>query len=117
MASESSGSIVIPTLYHLALPPHLPCKEAARLDKIGSGIVERLTETALTLSRLEDSPSSQLWRSIWDSLEICRLLNRDGKLDRDTLLTAFEDLKRDGVELILHIAKQNTGITIRKVNE
>jgi hypothetical protein len=45
-------------------------------------------------------------------LESSMTLNRGGRLNQTTLLTAFRDLEINGI-LVLHVAEQNAGLLIR----
>jgi hypothetical protein len=49
-------------------------------------------------------------------LESSMTLNRGGRLNQTTLLTAFQDLEINGI-LVLHVAGQNAGLLIRRSTE
>jgi hypothetical protein len=49
-------------------------------------------------------------------LESSVILNRGGRLNQTTLLTAFQDLEINGI-LVLPVAEQNAGLLIRRSTE
>jgi hypothetical protein len=108
--------MLLDALYHISMPACLPGKEMAGLEKIGTMLVERLMDVARTFSRLDSSLSTHVWEGICRSLEICRNINRGGRLNINTLLHAFRNLEHD-VVLIIHVAAQNAAVTIRRTKE
>jgi hypothetical protein len=97
---------------HLVLPPKLPQSRDADIEDIESQIIIRLLDATGILKTLANGKSAEAWDHVWASLETCRVVNDDGRLNRATLQDAFQTLqKREG--LILHVAEQNAGILIR----
>ena len=54
-----------------------------------------------------------VWDTVRRSLETCRTVNQAGRLNKASLLTAFQQLGGQDV-LTLHIAEQNAGLLIRR---
>lgn len=55
----------------------------------------------------------KLWDNIRSSLQVSRLVNTGGKLNRSSLLHEFRSLGRNDV-LILNVVEQNAAILIRQ---
>lgn len=100
---------------HIALPSRLPGRQDTRLDRVERGLVERLLDTTVKLSRLPHNDSVE-WESLRRSLEICRRVNSGGRLTKTSLWTALRELQgRDFIAL--HITEQNAALIIRLQEE
>jgi hypothetical protein len=98
---------------HLVLPPKLPGKRDGEIEEIENHLTKRLLNAADILKGLSSNESAEAWDCIRRSLEICSIVNEDGRLNKTSLLDAFRRLKhKDGV--ILHVAEQNAGLLIRQ---
>lgn len=97
---------------HLVLPPRVPGGEDADIEAVSGNVLTRLIRACETVSELTDPPWSEAFRSLQSSLFTCRLLN-GAYLDRSAMLERFRDLEQDQT-LILHVAKQNAALLIRR---
>jgi hypothetical protein len=101
---------------HITLPPRLPGRQDTRLDRVKRGLVERLLDAIVILSRLPHNDSADEWESLRRSLETCRRVNSGGRLTKISLLTALRELQ--GQDFIaLHITEQNAALIIRLQEE
>lgn len=110
------SSLFESTVNHVVLPPRLPGKEESRLDQIENALINRLLDATCTLRDRANSEFSEKWERIRYALQICKVVNDGGKLDKTSLVTEFRRLKRNDL-LILHIAEQNAGLLIRRCHE
>jgi hypothetical protein len=98
---------------HLVLPPKLPGKRDCDIEEVERHLTTRLLNATNTLRDLSSDDSAKAWDSIHRSLEICNIVNQDGRLNKKSLLDAFRGLQhKDG--LILHVAEQNAGLLVRQ---
>ena len=119
MAARSAGlhtTIWESLTHHVVLPPRLPGRQESRLDSIDQGLNEGLLESARLMRDLMEDLFRDQWDDVRRILLSCKLLHRGGKLTKATLLSAFRGLKGDDA-LILHIAEQNAGLIIRKLQQ
>ena len=98
---------------HVALPPKLPHKADESFETVHQELLSRL----LCAVRIVSDATTTDLLSIWDStrrvLQTCKELNAGGKLNKSSLLTAFNGLKPDDL-LILHVTEQNSGLLIHR---
>jgi hypothetical protein len=110
------GDLLESLFNHIALPPRLPGRQDIRLDRVERGLVERLLDATVNLSRLPHNDSVNEWGSLRRSLETCRRVNSGGRLTKTSLLTALRELQgRDFIAL--HITEQNAALIIRLQEE
>lgn len=98
---------------HLVLPPKLPGREDANLEDLSQDFVQRLLASCAKLESFVLSDLGQIISSLRHSLRVCGELNR-GRLDRKSLISAFQTIKEQ--PLILHVVEQNTALLIRLDN-
>lgn len=115
-SSASSPSLIELIFNHVALPPRLPGKQEDRIDHIEGALTDRLLAASRTLKNLTSVEFSNDWDCIRRSLEICKTVNAGGRLNKTSLLKEFRSLERKDL-LILHVAEQNAGLTIRRYQE
>jgi hypothetical protein len=114
--AASPGDFLQSLFNHIALPPRLPGRQDTRLDRVERGLVERLLDATVKLSRLPHNDSVDEWESLRRSLETCRRVNSGGRLTKTSLLTALRELQgRDFIAL--HITEQNAALIIRLQEE
>jgi hypothetical protein len=101
---------------HVALPSQLPGTEDARIDEISNGLIIRLLDASRHLKDLTTSDLYFPWDSIRRSLQTCKTLNLGGKLNSESLVSAFRALQHNEI-IILHISEQNAGLLIRRDHE
>ena len=111
---SASLSTILESLFnHVALPPQLPGKEENRIEQIEHALTVRLLDASRTFRDLTNDEFSNQWDCIRRSLQICKVVNAGGKINKSSLVTEFRSLERKDL-LILHIAEQNAGLTIRR---
>jgi hypothetical protein len=100
---------------HLVLPPKLPGKQDHDLDSVGSEILVRLIQATKTLDGLEGHSQDQEspWSSVRQSLLRCQSLHDSGRLEKQSLVSEFVQLKHNR-PLILHITEQNAAVIVRR---
>lgn len=96
---------------HVGLPPCLPGKQEEGLDEIEDALAVRLLNACRALRDLTEGELSQQWDRIRKILQICRVVNAGGKLDKASLSSEFQTLERKDL-LILHLTEQNAGLLI-----
>ncbi|KAL7807758.1 hypothetical protein V8C44DRAFT_351181 [Trichoderma aethiopicum] len=97
---------------HAVLPPKTPGAKEDDYDAISSEFLKRLLNACEKLKHLAAPPLADALRSLSESLQACRALNR-GRLDKEALLKQFSLLKPD-VTLVCHVVEQNAAILIRR---
>jgi hypothetical protein len=107
-----STSMIESVFNHVVLPPRLPGRQEADLDNVTLALTQYLVDASRRMGILLNGQFGSEWDSVRRLLECSRLLNLRGRLDRNSLLTAFRELEVNGL-LILHIAEQNAGMLIR----
>lgn len=98
---------------HIGLPPRLPGKQEEGIDEIEEALTVRLLNACRALSGLTEGELSQQWDRTRKILQICKVVNAGGKLDKASLLSEFQALERKDL-LILHVTEQNAGLLIRR---
>ena len=101
---------------HVFLPPQIPGKNDASLPGLSEAFFNALIRAVLTLRDSGDGKLYRLYDSVRLVLQNARVLNANGKLDRDSLIKTFRELD-DRSFLILHVAEQNAGLLIREQKE
>lgn len=96
---------------HLVLPPMLPGGQDAQLEDEAQDFIQRLLKAVGTLRGAVGSEHDEALTSLDQSLRLCSTLNR-GRLDKETLLPAFQKL--GNACLILYILEQNAALLIRR---
>ena len=110
-----SISLLTSLFNHLALPLQLPGKHESKIEEIELALTIRLLDATRYLRLLTGNDASEMLDYIRRSLETCKLVNANGRLNKSSLLNAFRGLERREV-LILHVAQQNAGLLIRRHN-
>ena len=110
-----SISLLTSLFNHLALPLRLPGKHESKIEEIELALTVRLLDATRYLRLLTGNDASEMLDYIRRSLEVCKLVNANGRLNKSSLLNAFRGLERREV-LILHVAQQNAGLLIRRHN-
>lgn len=100
---------------HVGLPPHLPAKQEEEVYEIEDALTVRLLNACRALRDLTDGQLSQQWELFRKILQICKVVNAGGKLDRASLLSEFHSLERKDL-LVLHVTEQNAGLLIWRDN-
>ncbi|KAI9765661.1 MAG: hypothetical protein M1840_007218 [Geoglossum simile] len=109
----SSAASLESVFNHLVLPAKLPGKRDGEIEQIERHLATRLLNATDVLRGLSSDESAEAWDYIRRSLEICNIINEDGRLNKTSLLDAFQGLQsKHG--LILHITEQNAGLLIRR---
>lgn len=98
---------------HIGLPPRLPGKQEEGIDEIEDALTVRLLNACRALRDLTEGELSQQWDRTRKILQICKVVNAGGKLDKASLLSEFQALERKDL-LILHVTEQNAGLLIRR---
>lgn len=107
------ASLLQSVVNHVALPPKLPFKADESLETVHEKILSRLLATARIISEATTTDLRPIWDSTRRVLQTCKELNAGGKLNKSSLLTAFNGLQPDGL-LILHVTEQNSGLLIHR---
>ncbi|KUI56442.1 hypothetical protein VP1G_03790 [Cytospora mali] len=100
---------------HLVLPPKLPGRQDPHLEDESQDFIRRLIKAVDTLSTTTNNVQDldDALNSVRQSLRLCSLLNR-GRLDKDTLLSALQNLGSE--QLVLYVVEQNAAVLIRRNN-
>jgi hypothetical protein len=98
---------------HLVLPPKLPGKEDSDIRGTSNDLLVRLTQAAITLGRLAGQEQASIWHAVCQSLRRCDSLHALGRLEKQSLISGFRDLKHDQ-PLVLHVIEQNAALIIRQ---
>lgn len=98
---------------HVALLPRLPSREDSDSVSIAEHITQRLLDASNKLRQHANIPFKKEWASVYRSLRTCKELNVGGRLNKESLLRAFEELRDEDI-LILHITEQNAALLIRQ---
>ncbi|KAK4171158.1 hypothetical protein QBC36DRAFT_367904 [Triangularia setosa] len=108
---------------HLALPVHVPPSEDSNLDEIEMELTDRLIadvrlmcEKTRQQYQVDAHPSyiSKAWDAIRLCLESSKAVNRNGRVNRTTLLSEFRYLGRRNA-LIIHISSQNAALLVHRL--
>lgn len=101
--------------HHVALPPRLPSRQETGIEGIRQDLTRRLHDASILLKNTHTKYEvfARQWEHIRQAIAVSQTLHADGKLDRDTLLQAFEELKENDM-LILHVSEQNAALLIRR---
>ena len=111
--SQLDFTIVESVYHHTVLPPKLPGKAEGDLHNVETDLIRRLVEATSVIKRsLKDEIGSE-YDTLQRCLNVSQFLNEDGRLNKSSLLEAFEDLEL-GDSLILHIREQNSGLIIQR---
>jgi len=97
---------------HLVLPPKLPGQQDADIQQVSDDILRRLIKATATLSKLDGQKQALTWRDLDRSLRCCQFLHASGRLEKQSLIPALQNLKHHE-SLILHILEQNAALIIR----
>jgi len=111
-----NNSLLESLVNHITLPPHLPGKAENRISQVEHALTDCLLDASRTIRDLTNDQLSHQWECIRNILQICKVVNAGGKLNKTSLLTEFRRLEHNGY-LILHIAEQNVGLLIRRQYE
>lgn len=113
-SNRASSPLLIKSLvHHLVLPPKLPGKQEANLGDVERALSDRLLIASRNLTKSTSGVLSQQWDHTRFVLQVFKDLNAGGKLNKTSLLAEFRALAPRGL-LILNIAAQNAGMTIRR---
>lgn len=103
---------VLDALYnHICLPPRLPGVQDANLAAVESALLERLHSAAVQLLSQVSEPLHSSYAALQTSLQACRSVHINRRLDRRMLAEELLKLQPDCI-LILHITEQNAGLLI-----
>lgn len=116
MEGRSATDMMKSLIHHVALPPQLPGRREARLDRIELALINRLLDATRTLCSVSDGDLYRHWDSTRRTLQVCKELNAGGKLSKSSLITEFRALSVGDV-LILHVTEQNAGLLVRRTKE
>lgn len=100
---------------HIALPPRLPQKNEAQVEKLEKALTESLLKWACLFREDLHDESRQLWDLLIDAIRSCDILHAGGKLNSSSLITAFSQLA-GGQCLIVYVAEQNAGLLIHRLD-
>ncbi len=117
--NKNLGSAPVPLesiINHVALPPRLPGKAEYKIEQIEDALTNRLLDASHTLKQCMHFESSHQWDRVRKILQICKVVNAGGKLNKTSLSTEFRALEQKDL-LILHVVEQNAGLLIRRHNE
>ncbi|MCJ1312341.1 hypothetical protein MMC25_006015, partial [Agyrium rufum] len=106
-SSDPRVSQLIALVNHLALPPQLPHRQEQNLESIHPIFVDRFLDAARAVEESGELENLKL------ALRTCKILNRDGRLQKQSLLEAFREL-HEGQFLILYVTAQNVALIIRR---
>jgi hypothetical protein len=110
-----SHSLLESLCHHVALPAQLPHRREGNLEEIETALANLLLNACNDLKDLTRYDRfGPHWDCIRGAIKTARLLNAGGKLDSNTLLTAFCELDGNQI-LIIHVSEQNAGLLIRRV--
>ena len=98
---------------HVALPTQLPHRADANVAEIERVLVDHLLNAAQFMRNAQNGPLSQSWESVCRCLDVCKMLNMGGQVERSRLVTALRQMQA-GDFLVLHIETQNAGIFVRR---
>ena len=98
---------------HVVLPPQLPGKSDGRVDEIEHALANRLLDASRTLRDLNDGQVGHQWNWVRLALQKCMAINAGGRLERTSLLGAFQRLEQQDT-LILHVSAQNAGLLMTR---
>ncbi len=96
---------------HLSLPPLLPQRQDHDIDKVEVDLVERLVRATKVMRDLPDNPSLEVWDSIRRSLEACKSITVNRRLEKASLITALRNISRTDF-LPVYIGTQNAALFI-----
>ena len=119
MADRVQGQILDSLVNHLTLPPRLPFRNDLQGGAVDRALAERLAQHARTFRQKVDTQYYTHWSLICRALEQFVKLHgsKSGHLDKDALKNALIDFSSSNSNndiLIIHIARQNAGLIIRK---
>lgn len=97
---------------HVVLPPRLPGKED-NTEQMGSELIDCFIIAAKVMRDIKDNDISDRWDWIRRSLEIAKLLNARGSLNKASLLSGFRDLQPN-VTLMLYVLEQNAALLVSR---
>ncbi|TLD22632.1 hypothetical protein E2P81_ATG07825 [Venturia nashicola] len=106
------ASSMLDALYnHLVFPYRLPGVQDSKLAHVESALLERLHSTAVQLLAQVPEPFRSSYAALQTSLQACRSIHINRRLDRRMLSEELLNLQPDCI-LILHITEQNSGLLI-----
>jgi|SRR5580698_1476788 hypothetical protein len=108
-----NNSLLASLVNHITLPPGLPGKAENGIEQVEHALTGYLLDASRTIRDLTNGQFSHQWECIRNILQICRVVNAGGKLNKTSVLTEFRRFEHNGY-LILHIAEQNAGLLIRR---
>ena len=113
MAMSSSG--LLESLFnHVVLPPRLPGKLESGIEEVDDALMDRALDAIQTIaSRLPDSHFSTTLQCLHHSLKIARRVNGGGKLTKNSLLAAMQELKGEEM-IIIYVMEQNAALLLRR---
>ena len=97
---------------HFVLPPKLPGQLDTNTEVIEHNILTRLIRACDTVSKLVGQEFAETWIFIRYSLRACLNVTQ-GRLDKTLMMQEFHNLQPKGI-LILHVAKQNAALLVRR---
>jgi len=113
MAMSSSG--LLESLFnHVVLPPRLPGKLESGIEEVDDALMDRALGAIQTIaSRLPDSHLLTPLECLHRSLRISRGVNAGGKLTKNSLLAAMQELKGEEM-IIIYVMEQNAALLLRR---
>lgn len=105
-------SVFMEVFNHLVLPPQLPGKQDANIERIGDAIIVRLLQATSTLSRLASQEQTSPWYATRQYLRRCQSLHALGRLEKQSLISKFRNFDQEQ-PLLLHVAEQNAALIVR----
>ncbi|RYP92932.1 hypothetical protein DL770_000982 [Monosporascus sp. CRB-9-2] len=115
-ASPTQAKYLRGLFNHIALPARLPQRQDADVGGIQSALVDRLIDACKIMRDSQEGLCQQIWDSLRISLQSCKTLNGDGRLERSQLMSHLRRMQTSDL-IILHIDTQNAGIFIHKPTE
>lgn len=100
---------------HLVLPASVPHKRDFNLPRLEAAITDRLLRACHLLRESAAGDSYFEWDKLRRVLLTAKAVNLDGRIEKLTLIQEFRRLEHDGF-LILHVAEQNAGLLVRRLN-
>lgn len=96
---------------HLVLPPLLKGVQDSNLSAVESVLLDRVHTTAVQLLAKVPGPLQSSYAALQTSLQACRSIHINCRLDRRLLSEELLKLQTDCI-LILHVTEQNVGLLI-----
>ncbi|KAK0671660.1 hypothetical protein QBC41DRAFT_344465 [Cercophora samala] len=108
---------------HLALPLRVPGSEDSNLSEVEIRLTDHLISNARLMCQAARQPyqagshPSHIWKA-WDSIRLClessKAVNRNGRVNRTTLLSELRHLGHENA-VAIHIGSQNAALLVHRL--